>query len=280
MRTQPPILASKARRGAGAWRFALCLGLCFAAPAAPAPAQAPEPPTPTPQAPVVLDKVVAVVNRRVILASDIDEEMRLSILDPDRIGQGILTRKRALDQLISRALIEQQIRREDEQAEQPSQNEVNARLMEIRRDLPACVRQNCASEQGWIDFLAAHDLTPERVEAYARYRIEILHFIEERFRPGIHISPQEIETYYRQTLMPQYAPGEAVPTLDRVSFRIQEILLQQQVNLLFDEWLTNLRKQGDVEVFDEALESSDPHSGAQSILPGAVGNAIGAKGTP
>ena len=209
------------------------------------------------QSPVVLDTVVAIVNRHIILASDIDEEIRLSVLDPGRAGQGDLTPKRALDQLIGQALIQQQIRREDAQAVEPTNAEISARLAEIRKELPACVHQNCASDAGWKAFLVAHDLTPERVDAYLRFRLEILSFIEQRFRPGIHIAPQEIETYYRNTLLPLYGPGEAVPTLERVSPRIEEILLQQQVNLLFDDWLTNLRKQGDVEVLDPALESAD-----------------------
>ena len=51
--------------------------------------------------------------------------------------------------------------------------------------------------------------------AYLRYRMEILRFIELRFRPGIRISPQEIEAYYHDTLLPQYRQGEAVPPLER-----------------------------------------------------------------
>ena len=223
----------------------------------------------------VLDSVVAVVNRHVILSSDIDEEIRLSILDPVRGGQGVLTRRRALDQLISRTFIEQQIRREEAKAAEPSAEEMSARLEEIRKELPACVRENCASDAGWKAFLAAHDLTLEQVEGYLRYRLEILSFIEQRFRPGIHISQQDIESYYRSTLLPQYAPGESVPALDTVAPRIEEILLQQQVNVLFDEWLTNLRKQGDVEILDPALEPAVGGDGAESKPDGRVGTRRG-----
>jgi peptidyl-prolyl cis-trans isomerase SurA len=211
----------------------------------------PAPQSPATQ-PVVLDSVVAVVNRHVILASDLDDEIRLSILDPNNAGQ-TPTRAQALEHLISRALIEQQIREEDEQAATPTEAEVEARLSEIRNQLPACVRQNCATDAGWRAFLAAHDLSQERVVAYLRYRLEILRFIEQRFRPGIRISPQEIALYYNDTLLPQYGPGEAVPTLEQVAPRIEEILLQQQVNALFDDWLDNLRKEGEVEVLDPAL---------------------------
>ncbi len=205
---------------------------------------------------VVLDRVVAVVNRRVILASDVEDEMRLSVLEPNRTGEEKPTRQHALEQLISRALIEQQIRQEDAQAAEPPPQEVAARLHEIRTELPACVRANCASDEGWNAFLAGHGLTPQRVETYMRHRLEILRFIEQRFRQGIQISQQQIAAYYTDTLLPQYAPGEPTPKLEQVAPRIQEILLEQQVNVLFDDWLANLRKQGDVEILDPALETA------------------------
>jgi hypothetical protein len=242
---------------------AACLALCVAATAL---AQE-SAPAPAPVSGVVLDRVVAVVNNQAILASDLDEEIRLSVLDPGQVGLGVLTRKRALEQLIGRALIQQQIREEDERAADPSQAEVDARLAEIRKEVPACIHENCATEAGWKAFLVAHGLTPERVETYLRYRVQILRFIERRFRQGIQISPQEVESYYRETLLPQYAAGEAVPALETVAPRIQEILLQRQVNVLFDDWLKNLRKQGEVEVLDPALETPEPKSDPGKASP-------------
>ena len=87
-------------------------------------------------------------------------------------------------------------------------------------------------------------------------RLEVLSFIELRFRQGIRISPEEIEAYYKDTLLPQYPVGETPPPLQQVSSRIEEILLQQRVNALFDTWLENLRKQGQIEVLDPALETA------------------------
>jgi hypothetical protein len=222
---------------------------------------------PAAAAPVVLDRVVAVVNRQAILASDVDDEIRLSVLDPNLVGQGTLTREQALQQLVSRALIEQQIREQDMQSIEPTRNEVDARLNEIRKQLPACVREDCSTDAGWKAFLAAHGLTPERVQSYLRYRLEILSFIEERFRQGIQISPQQVESYYHDILLPQYAPGESVPPLNEVAQRIQEILLEKQVNVLFDAWLTNLRAQGDVEVLDPSLEAAANEGSGASAKP-------------
>lgn len=232
------------------WAMAVCVVACVQTRAAAQTSNA-----------VVLDRVVAVVNDQTILASDVDDEMRLAVLDPGQAGLGVITPERALDQLISRALIQQQIRQEEAQAAEPAQAEVDERLAEIRRELPACVHQNCASDAGWKAFLAVHGLKPERVESYLRYRVQILHFIELRFRQGIRISPDEIEKYYRETLLPEYAPGDEIPALDKVSARIEEILLERQVNVLFDDWLANLRKQGDVEVLDPSFRAPQPQSG-------------------
>lgn len=211
---------------------------------------------------VVLDRVVAVVNNQPILASDVDNEMRLAVLNPGQGGHNALTPSRALEQLISRALIQQQIREEDAQATEPTPAEVDARLEEIRKELPACVHFNCASEQGWKIFLTAHELTPGQVESYLRSRMQILRFIELRFRQGIRITSEEIRSYYTKTLLPEYAPGEAIPPLDQVAPRIEEILLEQQVNVLFDQWLDSLRAQGDVEVLDPALEAPENQGAA------------------
>ena len=257
MRNQTLIRLMNKRGTAFLRTMAVCLAVSAAASGmAQNPVQAPQ----TAQ-PVVLDQVVAVVNDRAVLASDVDDEMRLAVLDPGWAGAAALTPKLALERLISRALIQQQIRQEDEQAAEASQVEIDARLMEIRKELPACVRLNCASEAGWKAFLAARELAPERVESYMRYRVQILRFIEQRFRQGIRISPEEVATYYRETLLPQYAAGQATPSLDQVAPRIEEILLEQQVNVLFDDWLKNLRKQGDVKVLDPALETPETAAG-------------------
>ncbi len=209
----------------------------------------------------MLDRVLAVVNTQVILASDLDEDLRLAVQEPGRAGRGALTPQRALQQLISRTLIQQQISQQGADVA-PSPAQVSARLAELRKELPVCAQWNCASAAGWKAFLAAHGLTGQQVEAYLRARLEILHFIEQRFRPGIRISRQQVAAYYRDTLVPQYPTGEAAPPLEQVTPRIQEILLERQVNVLFGNWLANLRREGDVEVVDPTLAPPETQAAA------------------
>jgi hypothetical protein len=212
--------------------------------------------------PQVLDRVVAVVNNRPILWSEINDELRFSVLDPETVSGKRLTPQHVLQQLISRTLIQQQIRQEDVSTSQPDGDEVKSRVVEVRKELPACVRMNCASDSGWQAFLQANQLTAPQVEAYLRLRLEVLRFIEIRFRQGIRISPEEIAAYYRDKLVPQYAKEAPVPPLNTLAPRIEEILLEQQVNVLFGNWLDNLRKQENVEILDPTLKPDAKASNA------------------
>lgn len=205
------------------------------------------------QQPVELDRVVAVVNGRALLSSDLRNEMRIAVLEPT--GRATETAQDALERLIARTLVRQQIREQEVQNVTPTPAEIAERLSELRRNLPACARAHCETDAGWQAFLSAHQLSQQQVELYLRARLELLRFIEQRFRQGIQISHDEIQSYYINMLVPQYLPGQAVPTLDQVAPRIEEILLQQKVNTLFSDWLDSLRKQGEIEVLDPALET-------------------------
>jgi hypothetical protein len=202
-----------------------------------------------------LDSVIAVVNNQVILASDLDLEMRVALLLPGSGGAGV-TPVQALDRLTTRALIEQQIVQEDPQGLHVGSGEAAANLAELRQNLPGCKRRDCKTPAGWSAYLATLGLTPERLTDYWARRMAVLAFIERRFRSGIRIAPEEIENYYRETLLPQYPSPADAPPLDRVSQRIQEVLLQQQVNALLNDWLKSLQAQGEVEILDPSLATS------------------------
>lgn len=218
-------------------------------------------PAPSTPKPVVLDRVVAVVNNQAILESDVENEQRLSVLDAERGRRRGFSAKRSLQLLISRALIQQQIGQANVPLPGPAEDYLQLRLKSLREELPACVEANCKSSAGWKKFLDDNGLTEAEVEDYLRLRLVMLSFIETRFRQGIQISQEQIAKYYSETLLPQYPKGEKAPTLDTVAPRIEEILLQQQVNVLFSTWLSDLRKQGDVEVLDKTLETAGTENG-------------------
>ena len=220
------------------------------------------------QKPEVLDHVVAVINGSVILESDVQEEMRLAVLQPFS-DPGRNTPKRALQRLIDRDLILQQMRTAEELTP-PSPEEVLQRVNELRSLIPECTQYHCETDAGWQAFLKAKGLTQKEVEAHWKQRMMILAFIQSRFGSGVRITQAEIADYYHKVLVPQLK-GKTAPPLQTVSSRIEEILLQQRVSSLLLEWLQSLKSEGSVSILDPAYgqvgttgSGDDSGSGGQS----------------
>ncbi len=221
-------------------------GTLAQAPATPAPAN-PAATTAAPDAKtgVTLDYIVAIVNQDVILESDVEEEMRFSAFEPYRSQVNDTPREQALRRLINRMLILQQ---EKLQPQPPiPDREVQKQIEELRQTIPACVEYKCETDVGWERFLADNDFTKQELEARWRQRMQVLAFIEIRFRSGIHISRQEITDYYQKQMLPEYARQKVKPPpMDALSSRIEEVLLQREVTSLLNDWLKSLRDQGSV----------------------------------
>ena len=237
--------------GRRVWRFAalsILLGVTplaawtQSAPVTPAPVAPVEKQPPMPG--VELDRVVAVVNGDLILESDVDEERRLIAFQPFRQASAY-SRENAIDRLIDRMLILQQSKLENE--DPVSDKEVEAQFAALRKDIPACKAYHCETDAGWLKFVTDNGFTMSELTAIWRQRMQVLQFIELRFRMGIHIPDSDIKEYYDKTLLPEYARQHATaPKLETISKRIEEILLQQQVSNLLSDWLKTLRAQGTV----------------------------------
>lgn len=233
--------------------------LCMGQETASAPAQTAD------NSPVVLDRVIALVNGDVLLESDVRAEMRVAALQPISVPPGNNTEVNAAQRLIRRALILQQMKAQQVINYSISDDEVKKSLAELRTQIPVCRQIGCSTEEGWKNFLKSNGLTEQEVEDRWRQRLEILKFINVRFAAGIRTSRQDIQKYYQATVVPAFEKmKEKPPTLQSISPRIQEILLQQQVNSMLRDWLQSLRDQGTVQILDPRFgenNSSDDEDG-------------------
>jgi peptidyl-prolyl cis-trans isomerase SurA len=218
---------------------------------------------------VVLDHVVAVINGSVILQSDVMEEMNYAFMQPFSAGAARNTPQRALQRLIDRDLILQQMVTA-QTVTPPTPEEVKQSIAELHGVIPECVPYHCQTDSGWQAFLRTKGLTEKEVEAHWAQRMLILSFIQSRFGAGVHITRAEIADYYSKTLVPQLqARAVKPPALEAVSLRIEEILLQQRVSSLLLEWLQSLKSEGSVSILDPAYgkvgtTGSGDDSGGQS----------------
>ncbi len=202
---------------------------------------------------VTLDRVAAIVNGDLILESDVDAEQRFTAFQPFSEPRPV-TRDRLIERLIDRDLILQQMALQPQPA--ISDAEVDAQLSTLRKSIPKCAADHCETQQGWETFVASQGFTLEEVRDRWRQRMQVLGYIEERFRMGIVISQPEIDDYYQKTMLPVYEKEKATPPAEAsIADRIGEIVLQQRVDVLLDDWLAALRAQGSVVVVKPGEEA-------------------------
>lgn len=216
--------------------------------------------------PMLLDRAVAVINGEMILASDVREEQQFAVFEPYSVPGGEFTPLEAMQHIVNRKLLLDQMA-DQQLTEGPSDAEVDKQIDELRKHIPACAGQGCETEEGWQRFLAAHDLTDKALHERWKERMQILDFIGERFRTGIHITKPEIESYYKDKLVPVFEARKLKPPpLAQVSDRIEEVLLQQHVNVLLGDYLRSLKDAGSVLILDAQYNSlgNSPSSGSSS----------------
>jgi hypothetical protein len=201
-----------------------------------------------------VDRIVATVNGDLILDSDVDEELRFDTLKVDGSSPGFATsgsgeqlRNNAIERLIDRELILQQIRLQPEY--DPSEDAVTKQIEDLRKTIPSCAEYHCDTKSGWDRYLASGGFTEATFREEWTERMKVIAFTEQRFRMGIRITSAEVKDYYEKTMLPQYAARHvAPPPMDKIADRIQALLLEQEVTSLLNDWLQSLRAQGSVVV--------------------------------
>jgi hypothetical protein len=190
----------------------------------------------------VIDGVVASVNRQPILRSDWSEAtafeafMQQKPLDQVTAADRVL----ALQHLIDRQLLKAQMG--DATYMQPSEEGLQQDIGKLRAQLP-----NGNDDAAWRRLLASYGLSEEILKEHLQTEVQVMNFVEVRLRPNVHIEPEDIESYYKNRLLPdlQQNGGKPIP-LDDVDSRIRELLTEQHIDELLDAWLHNLRQQAEI----------------------------------
>jgi hypothetical protein len=195
-----------------------------------------------------LDRVVAAVGNVAVTASDVESEYRLELFldgkqpegDP---AVGILDQVR--QRLVDRILLEDEVRADGIKVS-PDDPSVDMQWSALQKKFP--------SVEAFATALRKLDISEEEVRQALAGQESILRLIDQRLRPQAVVEPSEIEAYYRGTLVPDLAKegNQPVPPLGDVESRIREILVQQKIDALLDDWLKRLRSRGDVQLFGSA----------------------------
>jgi parvulin-like peptidyl-prolyl isomerase len=191
----------------------------------------------------VVDRMVAVVNKHVVLESELDQTTRVECLMQGKSLEKITPADVAsvLERLIDRSLLEQQIMKGAEV--DPTPKDVAAQLKELRAQVP-----DAATEEGWNRLLTSYGLTQSDVEDYLSSQLRILRFVDLRFRGLVRVDKNAISSYYEQKFLPELRKsGAAEPPLTEVSGKIEKILIEQSIDDMLNRWLETLRSQAHIE---------------------------------
>lgn len=195
---------------------------------------------------VTLDRIAIVAYNRPIKDSDIDRDIRVTaFLNGDRPDLSLAARKQAASRLIDQALI----RREMELAQygEATPAEIQGMLAQIRKRF--------GSQAAYTAALARDGITDTQLKNQLGWQITVLHFIEQRFRPGVMVSDQDVETYFEKhaSEFRRKSGGKAVSVAD-VRDDIENQLAGERVNQEFFSWLEQARKEAQIKYLEAELK--------------------------
>jgi parvulin-like peptidyl-prolyl isomerase len=184
---------------------------------------------------IVVDRVIARVDKNVILLSELRE---LGQFQQVVEGKQEPEEKR-LDELIDQWIIEQEATSAGSKT--PTADEVRA------------AEQHLANEAGGEEQFRAREAQAGLSDsALQRQLIRALFFsryVDYKFRPAAQIDPAAIQKYYDEQFVPQSkARGQAVPELSAVTEQIREVLVQQAITDRADQWLAESRSRMKIDI--------------------------------
>ena len=207
-----------------------------------------------------VDRIVATVNDDPVLASDVDDAVRVEALMQGRAAAEIplADYRAAMDRLVDRTLIRQQMT----SGYIPPIQQVNSRMAQVRAAFPAA-----KSDAAWQDVLAAYGIQEQQLQKSVEEQVQLMQFVDARLRPMVRVSRAEVEGYYKEKLLPELSrKGAAAEPLANVQSEIYELLLQEKIDAQLNAWLASLREQGNVHILHPAAEAATGSGGASRAM--------------
>ncbi|KAB2963700.1 MAG: hypothetical protein F9K16_06100 [Thermoanaerobaculia bacterium] len=189
------------------------------------------------EGPVLVERVVAVVDEDPLLLSDVERVLGLRLVARQPEESDAALRRRVLDGLIEQRLRLHEIGRfgfED------------APLEEVDRQF-AALRERFPDEAGFAAELARLGLDEDGVRQLLARQLAVLGYVEERLGPRVFVGVEEIRRHYDEVLRPELeAAGAAVPPLEEVREQIRAVLREGRLNEEIERWTAELRREADV----------------------------------
>ena len=192
----------------------------------------------------VIDRVAVSVGLEAITESEIEREIRLTALLNNASADLIPASKRkAAERLVEQTLI----RREIELSRYPRPD-----MKEIDQSLEQLKTVRFGGEKGFQAALGRLNLTEQDVRRQVLWQTTLLRFIEMRFRPGVHVTEQDIREYFDREIKAVTNNGQV--SLEEYRDRIEQAISGQRADQEMDAWMKEVRSRTRIEYHAEAFE--------------------------
>jgi hypothetical protein len=196
---------------------------------------------------VVIDRIAVIVGKHAITLSDVDRDLRVTeFLNRQPLKVNSDVRRQAADRLIDQVVIGDEIK--SEALAPPNGSDADALLNRLLRD------RFGGSDERLRQGLSAYGLTEEGLRAQLLWQVEVLRFIDHRFRPGVLVTDEEVRTYYgqhRSELARQYPQ---TPGFEELEPKIRASLEGERINQSFGQWLDRARQRNRIDYRQEAFQ--------------------------
>jgi peptidyl-prolyl cis-trans isomerase SurA len=185
------------------------------------------------QAGTIIDQIAAVVGKHAIKTSDLQRDLRVTqFLNAQTPDLSVAQQRASLQRLIDQELI----RRDLAGSAAHLTADAKALMDQIRME-------RFQGSQALLDAeLRRRGLDSAQLLAQLEWQLVVLRFIDERFRPGVTVTDDEVHSYYDQNtaaLKQQYPTHN---TFEELTPKIREVLEGEQINRNFEDWLQQARK--------------------------------------
>jgi hypothetical protein len=195
---------------------------------------------------VILDRIAVIVGRHVIKTSDIQRDLRVTaFLNRQSLALTPQAKRQSAERLIDQEIIRQEVITGDYR--RPPESESAALEQQLVHD------RYGGSEARLGQDLARYGLSEEQLRSQLLWQLTVLQFIDQRFRPEVYVSDEEVHAYYDQH---QAGLGKQHPensSFDALKEQIRQLLEGEQINQKFLAWLEEARKRYQIEYKQEAF---------------------------
>lgn len=160
--------------------------------------------------------------------------IQLGLHDPGAVEQ----LRPAIDRLTDQIVIERL--RQRSQLAGDSADDMIAKVDGLWRELLV----NHSSSEQLLRALQSYGLDEQTLRARLAREQRVLAFLDFSLRPQIRIESEQVAAYYQTEFLPRLQreqPAAEPPPLDEVRVRIEEILVQNEMNRQMGPWLEGLR---------------------------------------